>query len=206
MGLRTCTVYCRDPKGVEHVVEVTADSLYEAVAQGLRASQDNDWIDEIGRGQTTLSVVVKQPEVQHTIRIQDFEGWLESHGRTPAEVSLKSRLRELLEREAPRQHRQRQKIETGKPERRAPFTGNVKPPNRTQASYRRIYRFALYCCELGGMLGKTRDAGLSRGGTIALTRGNNHDGCAWLNCRDCDRNSTHHFRCVRYGYTLGLPG
>jgi truncated hemoglobin YjbI len=75
------------------------DSLYEAVAQALRVFRANDWIDEVGRGQTTISVVVRQPEVRHKVRVQDFERWLESQGRTPAEVSLKARLRELLGKE-----------------------------------------------------------------------------------------------------------
>ena len=96
MSLRTCTVSYCDLKGVEHTIEVTADSLYEAVAQGLRVFRENDWIDEVGHGQTTISVVVRQPKVQHKVRVQDFERWLESQGRTPAEVSLKGRLRELL--------------------------------------------------------------------------------------------------------------
>lgn len=96
MGLRKCKVSCFDLSGVEHTVEVTADSLYEAVAQGLRAFRENDWIDEVGRGQTTISVAVSYPEVEHKVRIQDFERWLESQGRTPAEMSLKARLRELL--------------------------------------------------------------------------------------------------------------
>ena len=96
MGLRTCTVSYCDLKGVQHVIEVTADSLYEAVAQGLRVFRENDWIDEVGRGQTIISVVVREPEVRHKVRVQDFERWLESQGRTPAEVSLKGRLRELL--------------------------------------------------------------------------------------------------------------
>ena len=68
------------PEGVEHVIEVTADSLYEAVAQGLRVFRENDWIDEMGHGQTTISVVVRQPKVQHKVRVQDFERWLESQG------------------------------------------------------------------------------------------------------------------------------
>jgi len=55
----------------------------------------NDWIDDIGRGQT-ISVVVRQPEIEHKVHLRDFEQWLESQGRTPAEVSLKGRLRELL--------------------------------------------------------------------------------------------------------------
>jgi hypothetical protein len=41
-------VPCCDLKGVEHAVEMTADSLYEAVAQALRVFRTNDWIDEVG--------------------------------------------------------------------------------------------------------------------------------------------------------------
>jgi hypothetical protein len=73
---------------------VTADSLYEAVAQGLRVFRESDWVNDISRGQT-ISVVVKQPETEHKVRVLDFERWLESQGRSPAEVSLKNRLREL---------------------------------------------------------------------------------------------------------------
>ena len=95
MALRTCTVTCTDFRGCEHAIEVTADSLYEAVAQGLRVFRENDWVDDIGRGQT-ISVVVKQPEIEHKVSLRDFERWLESQGRTPAEVGLKGRLRDLL--------------------------------------------------------------------------------------------------------------
>jgi hypothetical protein len=52
----------------------------------------------IGHGRTTVTVVVERPEVEHTIRMRDFEAWLESNGRSPAEMDLKSRLRELLRR------------------------------------------------------------------------------------------------------------
>jgi predicted urease superfamily metal-dependent hydrolase len=89
-------VSCCDLKGIEHSIEVTADSLYEAVAHGLRVFRENDWVDDVGRGQTTVTVVVRQPEVEHKVRVRDFEQWLESQGRTPAEMSLKSRLRELM--------------------------------------------------------------------------------------------------------------
>jgi hypothetical protein len=74
---------------------VTADSLYEAVAQGLRVFRENDWVDDISRGQT-ISVVVKQPETEHKVPVPDFERWLESQGRSPGEVSLKNRLLELF--------------------------------------------------------------------------------------------------------------
>jgi hypothetical protein len=96
VALRTCRVICRDIDGVEHTVEVTADSLYEAVARGLAALRDADWAGDMAHGQTIITVVVKQPEVQHTVRMRDFEAWLESNGRSPAEMALKSRFRELL--------------------------------------------------------------------------------------------------------------
>jgi hypothetical protein len=47
-------------------------------------------------GHATITVVVKQPRVEHKVRIQDFEEWLDSHARSPADMSLKNRLRELL--------------------------------------------------------------------------------------------------------------
>jgi hypothetical protein len=58
---------------VEHAAEVSAGSLYEAVAQALRIFRDNEWVEDIGRGQTQISVKVKHPEIEHTVRVQDFE-------------------------------------------------------------------------------------------------------------------------------------
>jgi hypothetical protein len=52
VALRTCRVTCSDLDGIEHSVEVRADSLYEAVAQGLRAFRDADWAGDIGQGLT----------------------------------------------------------------------------------------------------------------------------------------------------------
>jgi hypothetical protein len=78
-------------------VEVTAESLHEAVARGLAAFREADWSGEIGHGPTTITVVVKQPEVQHRVCMRDFRAWLESNGPLTAEMVLKSRLRELLE-------------------------------------------------------------------------------------------------------------
>jgi hypothetical protein len=96
MVMRACSVTCRDQNGVEHAVEVHANSLYEAVAEGLSAFRNADWVGSIGRGGAILTVVVKQPEVEHKTRMRDFEAWLESVGRSPAEMSLKTRLRQLL--------------------------------------------------------------------------------------------------------------
>ena len=96
MALKTCRVSCVELGGVEHAVEVTAGSLYEAVAQALRIFRDNDWIESLGRGQTAILVKVKHPETEHMVRVQDFERWLEASLRSPADMILKNRLRELL--------------------------------------------------------------------------------------------------------------
>jgi hypothetical protein len=96
VALKTCRVSCVDLGGIEHAVEVSAGSLYEAVALALGIFRDNEWIEGIGRGQTPISIKVKHPETEHTVRVQDFEHWLEAAPRSPAERILKNRLRELL--------------------------------------------------------------------------------------------------------------
>lgn len=96
MPLRACTVTIHDLDDVAHSLDVTAATLYEAVAQALSALRGHEWVGEIGKGLTEVTVRVKQPEVIHTVRIKDFENWLNRQGRTPAEIILKSRLRQLL--------------------------------------------------------------------------------------------------------------
>jgi hypothetical protein len=39
---------------------------------------------------------VDQPGVDPTVRIKDFENWLDSAGRSPAETALKGRLRDII--------------------------------------------------------------------------------------------------------------
>jgi hypothetical protein len=97
MPLRSCLVSCHDLAGTEHAVEVTAESLYEAVAQALGILRGDMWVEEIGEGLTELKVRVKQPAVEHRVRMKDFRRWLESQGKTPAECTRnKYRLKALL--------------------------------------------------------------------------------------------------------------
>jgi hypothetical protein len=81
---------------LSHAVEVSAGSLYEAAAQALRIFRDNEGVEDLRCGQTPLSVKVKHSEIDHTVRVQDFERWVETSPRSPAEMILKNRLRELL--------------------------------------------------------------------------------------------------------------
>jgi hypothetical protein len=80
---------------VEHAVEITARSLYEAVARGLHVLRQNNWVDEIHQN-STITIAVKEPEVEHKVKVRDFENWLASNGKSPAEQALKSDLRALF--------------------------------------------------------------------------------------------------------------
>jgi len=45
MALRTCKLSCRDPQGVEHRVGVSAQSVFEGVAQALCVFRESEWCD-----------------------------------------------------------------------------------------------------------------------------------------------------------------
>jgi hypothetical protein len=82
MALRSCLVSCRDLAGTEHAVEVTAETLYEAVAQALGILRGDIWVEEIGEGLTELKVRVKQPAVEHRVRMRTSAGgWSRRAGR-----------------------------------------------------------------------------------------------------------------------------
>ena len=96
MALRTCSVSCTDLQDVQHTVEVTAETLYEAVAKALVIFRQNDWVADIGTGMTAVTVIVKEPTVMHQVLMKDFERWLKRNGRSPAETASRSALRKQL--------------------------------------------------------------------------------------------------------------
>jgi hypothetical protein len=95
MAIRSCQVSCRDLAGNEHTVEVTAETLYEAVAQALAIMRGDQWVEQIGEGLAEVKVRVKHPAVEHRVRVKDFRKWLETNPRSPAESLLKRRLAEM---------------------------------------------------------------------------------------------------------------
>ena len=96
MPLRTCTVAVKDLRDVEHSIEVSAETLYEAIATALAALQQDSWVGEIGQGFTTVTVLVQLPPVKHEVKMKDFLSWLNRQGRSPAEVILKQKLERML--------------------------------------------------------------------------------------------------------------
>ncbi len=96
MSLRSCRVTIQDMKGVSHTVEVTASTLYEAVAQGLAAIQGAEWVGEIAQGSNVVKVSVLPVRVQHEVKLMDFTKWLERKGGSPRQVSDRHRIRTIL--------------------------------------------------------------------------------------------------------------
>jgi hypothetical protein len=94
MEVRTCRVAVPDINGVTHTAEVTAGTLYEAVALALAVMRSNDWAAELVRGDVTVSV--QNVAVEHTVRMTEFYQWLERTGGSPAEKSRRRRVKEVL--------------------------------------------------------------------------------------------------------------
>ena len=79
-----------------HTVEVTAESLYEAVAQGLAALRGREWIAGMQQ-QSMVKVSVSDVRVEHQVRLADFTQWLEKPGaKSPGELIQRKRARSIL--------------------------------------------------------------------------------------------------------------
>ena len=95
MSARSCRVSIRDAEGIEHTAEVTAESLYEAVALGLRAIRQCSWVEDISQN-FTIRVLARDTPVEHTVELRAFHKWLEQRGRSPREITARARVREIL--------------------------------------------------------------------------------------------------------------
>jgi hypothetical protein len=96
MPVRSCRVTVQDMDGVSHTVEITAESLYEAVARGLAALRANEWVAGIAQGNNIVKVSVAEVRVHHEVRLADFTKWLDETGGSPREVSERHRIRSIL--------------------------------------------------------------------------------------------------------------
>ena len=96
MPLRSCRVTIQDMDGVAHTVEVTAATLYEAVAQGLAAIRGNDWVAGIAQGLNAVKVSVADVRVEHEVKLMDFTKWVDRTGGSPREISDRQRIRSIL--------------------------------------------------------------------------------------------------------------
>ena len=96
MPPKSCRVSFTDDDGVEHGVEVMAESLYEAAALGLGLLKTTAWVSKEPAPLTRLRVEVREPPVQHSLTIQQLKRWADRTPLSPAERIKKERLKALL--------------------------------------------------------------------------------------------------------------
>ena len=89
---RRCIVSFRDGEGIEHAVEVTAASLYEAGALALQQFRRSEWSREESLDTGTLRVEVCE-SMFYNIKVAELEDWLKRSGGKPSEVALRQKLR-----------------------------------------------------------------------------------------------------------------
>ena len=95
MPVRTCAVSFVDIRGIRHVAEVQAESLYEAAILGMRVFKGDPWIERVGPA-TVLDVEVREPATKHAISVQQIERWLGGATTSPNEASKKAKLKMLM--------------------------------------------------------------------------------------------------------------
>jgi hypothetical protein len=93
--LRTCAVSFLDIRGIRHVAEVSAGSLYEAAVLGIKALRADEWTEHLGPA-TVLEIEVREPTTKHVLSVQQVERWLDSATTSPNEAVKKAKLKSLL--------------------------------------------------------------------------------------------------------------
>jgi hypothetical protein len=92
---RKCIVSFRDGEGVEHLAEVTAESLYEAGALALQQFRRADWSREASLDAGTLRVEVCESTF-YNVKVSELEAWLKRTGGAPRDVAMRQRVRSRL--------------------------------------------------------------------------------------------------------------
>lgn len=93
---RWCVIAFRDGEGVEHSVELTAESLYEASILALDRFRRCPWSREPSFEAGTLKAEVWEPPTIHRVNVPDLDKWLKRPGGKPHEVALRNKLRQKI--------------------------------------------------------------------------------------------------------------
>lgn len=96
MPARSCRVSFTDSEGIEHSVQVPAESLYEAAVEAMAVFRRSVLAEMPLGSATRLTIKVKAPEEEHTVTIGKVLAWLDGTAASPSEKLRKNRLRERL--------------------------------------------------------------------------------------------------------------
>src|SRR4051812_37490033 len=93
---RVCVVTLTDSRGINHSVEVTAESLFEAGGLALATLKKAGWVEESPAPATRLEIEVREPSTIHTVTVAQLQRWVSGSVKSPAEKVKRERMRQLL--------------------------------------------------------------------------------------------------------------
>jgi hypothetical protein len=97
MGIFRCRVSYLDQEGLEHAVEVEAESLYEAVAIAVAEFRQGEIMTDARGPMTEFCVTVVRKPIEHRIRLNQVSKWAEHTTKDgPAGIMKRQRVRSLL--------------------------------------------------------------------------------------------------------------
>jgi hypothetical protein len=85
MSPKACRVSFTDPNGVDHSVEMLADSLYEADGLGLSLLKKDGWVKQEPAPLTRILEEVREPATEHSLTLQQLRKWTQSSATSPAD-------------------------------------------------------------------------------------------------------------------------
>ena len=94
MSVKHCRVTIMDLDGIEHTAQVSAETLFEAVARGLVAIKQQPWAEELVNGSVRVSVL--ETPVEHAVKLQQFRDWLARRGGSPRDITARQRVQAIL--------------------------------------------------------------------------------------------------------------
>jgi hypothetical protein len=94
---RRCLVSFRDGESVEHIAEVTAESLYEAGAVAFQQFRRSEWSREASLDAGTLRVEVCESTF-YNVKVAELEAWLKRTGGAPRDVAMRRNVQNRLAR------------------------------------------------------------------------------------------------------------
>lgn len=96
LRVKPCRVSFRDADGIEHAVEVDARTLYEAVGLAIDRFRRCEHVKYEPKGLHEFTVEPREPGTQHRLTRKMFDTWLRRPAGSPADMALKSKLKEIL--------------------------------------------------------------------------------------------------------------
>jgi hypothetical protein len=91
-----CRVSYTDAEGI-HSIEVDAETLFEAVAQGVVEFKEDKTLSDAPGPETEFTVFVLRRPIEHLIRLKKIQEWAKPSSKGgPAEMLRRERVRKIL--------------------------------------------------------------------------------------------------------------